>query len=105
MKAFKDIQKVMHDFQILRDGLDEEFQTIYNHAERLGRSVGLEPFLPRLPNCKCTGKLIMLCLHNACINFKSPLLHNNDKKISARNSLCYAVFISYEHCIYYFQQS
>ena len=48
MKAFRDIQEVKHDFQCLRDGVDMEFQAIYNQAERLGQSVGVEPSLPRI---------------------------------------------------------
>ncbi|KAL5497565.1 hypothetical protein EMCRGX_G014061 [Ephydatia muelleri] len=48
VKAFRDIQEVKHDFQCLRDGVDMEFQAIYNQAERLGQSVGVEPSLPRI---------------------------------------------------------
>ena len=48
VKAFRDIQEVKHDFQSLRDGVDMEFQAIYNQAERLGQSVGVEPSLPRI---------------------------------------------------------
>ena len=48
VKAFRDIQEVKHDFQCLRDGVDMEFQAIYNQAERLGQSIGVEPTLPRI---------------------------------------------------------
>lgn len=41
VKAFRDIQEVKHDFQSLRDGVDAEFQTIYNQAEHLGQSIGV----------------------------------------------------------------
>ena len=39
VKAIRDIQEVKHDFPCLRDGVDMEFQAIYNQAERLGQSV------------------------------------------------------------------
>ena len=59
VKAIRDIQEVKHDFPCLRDGVDMEFQAIYNQAERLGQSVGVDRPCQELPKCRCTGKWVM----------------------------------------------
>ena len=48
IKAFCDIEAIKQDYKVLRAaGVNDEFQRIYEQAERLCRQVGAEPSMPR----------------------------------------------------------
>ena len=47
IKAFRDIEAIKQDYKVLRAGVNDEFQRIYEQAERLRRQVGAEPCMPR----------------------------------------------------------
>ena len=47
IKAFRDIEAIKQDYKVLRAGINDEFQRIYEQAERLCRQVGTEPCMPR----------------------------------------------------------
>ena len=47
IKAFRDIEVIKQDYKVLRAGVNDEFQRIYEQAERLCRQVGAEPCMPR----------------------------------------------------------
>eukprot|EP00731_Ephydatia_muelleri_P009788 Em0005g374a len=95
VKAFRDIQEVKHDFQCLRDGVDMEFQAIYNQAERLGQSVGVEPSLPRIAKMQMyrmdKPPPSEICGCTPCFVKSGPLLR---LKNETRWSACYYAYLA-----------
>lgn len=66
IKAFIEIESVKRDFKTLREGVNDEFQKIYEQAECLCRQLGTEPCMPRTAQKQLHRYIIHLIQINQC---------------------------------------